>query len=109
MFTIGLLGCISTGATGISESAVYLCNLEKHDSITAVLYNDSKLPAAVLTRRSDKSDEHKLLFIVRSASGARYHGPNLEFWSHQDEAIVKWGVQGEELNCKLDAGNSGGI
>ncbi len=109
MFTIGLLGCISTGATGISGSAVYPCNPEKHDSITAVLYNDGKLPAAVLTPRSDKSDEQKLLFLVRSASGATYHGRNLQFWTYQDEAIVKWGVEGEELNCMLDAGNSGGI
>jgi hypothetical protein len=109
MSTIGLLGYISTGATGISGSAVYLSNPEKHDSITAIPYNDSKLPAAVLTCRSDKSDEHKLLFLVRSANRARYHGRKLEFWSHRDEAVVKWGVEGEQLNCKLDAGNSGGI
>jgi len=100
---------ITTGSAEISNSAVFICNPEKHDSITAVFYNDTELPAAVLTRLSDDVDEQKLLFLARSGSGARYLGQNVEFWSHQGEAMVKWGTDGEEFKCKLDAGNPGGI
>lgn len=101
---------ITTGSAEISNSAVFICNPEKHDSITAVFYNDTELPAAVLTRRSDEVDEQKLLFLTRSGSGARYLGRNAEFWTKGSEALATWGViDTKEFKCKLDAGNPGGI
>ncbi len=101
---------ITTGSAEITHSAVFLCNPEKHDSITAVFYNETELPAAVLTRLSDGVDEQKLLFLTHSGSGSRYLGQNVEFWSKGSEAIVTWGViDTAEFKCKLDAGNSGGI
>jgi len=48
------------------------------------------------------------LRIRQPGSGAKYPGQNVEFWSHQGEAMVKWGVDGEEFKCKLDAANPGG-
>ena len=101
---------ISAGTTEISSHAVYLCNPDKHDSITAVFYNDTELPAAVLTRRSDEVDEQKLLFLSRSGSGSKYLGQNVEFWTKGSEAAVTWGViNTTQFKCKLDAGNPGGI
>ena len=101
---------ITTGSAGITHSAVFICNPEKHDSITAVFYNETELPAAVLTRLSDDVDEQKLLFLTRSGSGAKYLGQNVEFWTKGSEAIVTWGViDTTEFKCKLDAGNPGGI
>lgn len=101
---------ITTGSAGITHSAVFLCNPDKHDSITAVFYKETELPAAVLTRLSDDVDEQKLLFLTRSGSGARYLGRNVEFWSKGSKAIVTWGViDTAEFKCKLDAINPGGI
>ena len=101
---------ITTGSAEITHSAVFICTPEKHDSITAVFYNETELPAAVVTRLSDDIDEQKLLFLTRSASGAKYLGQNVEFWSKGSEAIVTWGViDTAEFKCKLDAGNTGGI
>jgi uncharacterized protein/phospholipid N-methyltransferase len=101
---------ITTGSAVITHSAVFICNPDKHDSITAVFYKETELPAAVLTRLSDEIDEQKLLFLTRSGSGARYLGRNVEFWSKGSEAIVTWGViDTTEFKCKLDAGNPGGI
>ena len=101
---------ITTGSAEITHSAVFLCNPEKHDSITAVFYKGTELPAAVLTRLSDEVDEQKLLFLTPSGSGARYLGQNVEFWTKGSEAIVTWGViDTAEFKCKLDEGNPGGI
>ena len=101
---------ITTGSAEITHSAVFLCNPEKHDSITAVFYKGTELPAAVLTRLSDEVDEQKLLFLTLSGSGARYLGQNVEFWTKGSEARVTWGViDTAEFKCKLDEGNPGGI
>ena len=101
---------ITTGSAEISNSAVFICNPQKHDSITAVFYNETELPAVVLTRLSDEVDEQKLLFLTRSGSGAKYVGQNVAFWSKGSEAIVTWGViDTAKFKCTLDAGNPGGI
>lgn len=100
---------ITTGSAVITHSAVYICNPDIHDSITAVFYKETELPAVVLTRLSDEVDEQKLLFLTRSGSGAKYLGKNVEFWSKGSDAIVTWGVMStKELKCRLDAENSGG-
>ena len=40
-----------------------------------------------------------ILFSEVSASGARYTGPDVEFWEHQGEATVDF--YGEKLRCKV--------
>jgi uncharacterized protein/trans-aconitate methyltransferase len=101
---------ITTGSAVITHSAVFICNPDKHDSITAVIYKETELPAAVLTRLSDEIDEQKLLFLSRSGSGARYLGQNVEFWSNDTQATVSWGVtDSEKLLCHVFVTPASGI
>ncbi len=98
---------ISTGSRAINSSANYICDADKHDYITAVFYNQTELPAVVLTRISDSMDGQKMAFRVRSGSGAKYQGRDVMFWSKGDEAQVLWAD--DSLSCTQQEQNSAGI
>ncbi|MEZ9234752.1 MliC family protein [Shewanella sp. 10N.286.52.A9] len=94
---------IAAGEFEIPEPIQYLCgetangNLTK---ITAYFYNDTAIPAAMLTV-SPKSQYLKttnFALLTRTASGAKYQGQNFSFWTHQGEAIFSQFEQAD-LNC----------
>lgn len=41
----------------------------------------------------------RLMFSVRSGSGARYSGRDTEFWEHQGEALAVWGHGAPQVRC----------
>jgi membrane-bound inhibitor of C-type lysozyme len=51
--------------------------------------------SAVLTLRG----EERILYRVRSASGARYQGGAADYWEHQQEAMVRW--DDLRLTCRI--------
>lgn len=98
---------ISTGSTEISGSANYLCIVDIHEHFTAVFYNQTELPAVVLTRELNLKDSQKVAFLVPSGSGAKYQGKDVSLWIKAEEAQLSWGEK--SLSCSLQPANSGGI
>jgi uncharacterized protein len=86
---------IKSGQMEVPEPVYYQCG-DTHaleDTVIAVFYKDSQLPAAVLT----KGDEQVIALRSPSASGAKYEVQNVTFWEKSGEAQVSW--NGEELTC----------
>jgi uncharacterized protein len=54
-------------------------------------------PPTLLARRGDSVS---LMFVQRSASGAKYQGRNETFWEHQGEALITWGAGAPEMHCR---------
>jgi uncharacterized protein len=67
--------------------------------LTAVFYNETDPPAVVLTQIGLSGPDQVIAYQAISGSGARYLGPNVEFWEHQGEATVTWSDQ--QLTCKV--------
>lgn len=94
---------IRTGATIVPSPVGFVC--DNGASITAVFYEETLLPTAVLTRvgRAERAerpeDEQILAFQQPAASGAKYAGPNVEFWTKGDQAQVTW--MGERSRCSV--------
>jgi len=44
-------------------------------------------------------DGVSLMYLQRSASGARYEGRNEVFWEHQGEALITWGNESTQMHC----------
>lgn len=55
-------------------------------------------PAAMIAERGDSVS---LMFVQRSASGAKYQGRNETFWEHQGMATITWGDGAPEMRCTL--------
>lgn len=71
---------IKTGSTMVPAPAIYSC--EDGRLLTAYFYNETLMPALIL---GDGTEQH-LLYHALSASGARYEGRNISFWSKGDRA-----------------------
>lgn len=77
-----------------TATARYLCGGGPADEVVAV-YFPTDPPSAVVER----GDSVSMMFLQRSASGARYAGPNESLWEHQGEARVQWGFGAPEMTC----------
>ncbi|GIU48934.1 lysozyme inhibitor LprI family protein [Shewanella sp. KT0246] len=89
----------------VPEPIQYECGLKANDTltkITAYFYNDTTLPAAMLTitPTSNYIKATNLALLTRTASGAKYQGQNFSFWTHQGEAIFSQFEQAD-LSCKI--------
>lgn len=51
------------------------------------------------TAQVERGDRMVTAWLVRAASGSKYEGQNLEFWSMGDEATVTW--LDEDLKCQV--------
>jgi uncharacterized protein len=71
----------------------YTCGAPANQ-LSATFYETD--PATVRVTRGGKT---QTLWQVRSASGARYEGQNVEFWSKGNEATVTW--LDEKLQCAV--------
>lgn len=85
---------IETAATAVPSPVTFSCQDESR--ISVYFYPDTEKPAAVINRAT----EQRLLYLVRSASGARYSGPNVDFWNKGDAAQLTWGST--ETTCQQE-------
>jgi uncharacterized protein len=79
----------------------YVCDGNPPSEVTAT-YFETDPPSLVAAR----GDQTALMFIARSASGARYVGRNESLWEHQGEATIVWGHQAPEMRCRIEARES---
>jgi uncharacterized protein len=49
---------------------------------------------------AERGDNVSLMFLQRSASGAKYQGRNEILWEHHGEALVTWGYGAPEMRCR---------
>jgi uncharacterized protein len=71
----------------------YGCENNPANEVVATFF-DTDPPAA----RLERGDRAVIAWQVRSASGAKYEGQNVTFWSKGNEARVTW--LGTELKCQ---------
>lgn len=98
---------IAVGEFEVPEPIQYECGLSANDSltkITAYFYNDTAIPAAMLTisPTSQYLKQTNLALLTRTASGAKYQGQNFSFWTHQDEAMLSQFEQADLQCAKSD-------
>jgi len=86
---------IQSGQLVVPTPVTYTCDGKAGLPFTAVFYQESDPPSAVLTY----GDDQTIVFIDRSGSGARYTAANVEFWEHHGEASVDW--YGTKLTCQV--------
>lgn len=74
--------------------AFFVCGASPANEIVATFYETD--PSTVRLERGDRT---VTAWRVRSASGAKYEGRNVEFWNKGDAASVSW--HGEQLDCRV--------
>ena len=78
----------------VPPTVAYQCPGLEGIPVTAVYYNQTEPPAAVIT----VGDRQVIAFIARSGSGARYTAAGVELWEHHGKATLKW--SGKTYTCK---------
>ena len=87
-------GCLVT----VPAPVKYQCDGGEYDYLTAVFYQETAMPAVVLTRINDRDSGQVIAWPTPSGSGAKYQGRNILFWTKGDEAMVEW--LGDKLKCR---------
>ena len=88
---------IQGGLLTVPEPVQYSCSSGKYDYLTAIFYNQTALPAVVLTGNTDRDNWQYILMLSPSGSGAKYTGPGMLFWSKGDECIIE--QHGKTTTC----------
>lgn len=83
----------ATGRAMAPTPVVFRCTGRENEPFTAAFDNQSNPGTAVFTM----GDRKVVASSVRTASGARYQAPDVDFWEHQGEATVTW--FGATLTC----------
>ncbi|MEV3830462.1 MliC family protein [Aeromonas allosaccharophila] len=78
---------ISGGQLMVPTPVNYQCG--KSVTLSTYFYNDAKLPAAVINMSEGDTQQQVLAYEAPSASGARYEGQNLTFFTKGDEATLE--------------------
>jgi uncharacterized protein len=78
---------ISGGQLMVPTPVNYQCG--KSVTLSTYFYNDAKLPAAVINLSEGDKQQQVLAYEAPSASGARYEGQNLTFFTKGDEATLE--------------------
>lgn len=73
----------------------FVCGESPANEIIVTFYE-----TATPTLIAERGDSVSLMYLQRSASGAKYQGRNESFWEHQGEATVTWGYDTPEFVCK---------
>jgi len=89
---------IVSGQQVVPEPVKYRCDNGKNDYITAVFFNQTQMPAVVLSRVGASMDDHDIAYITPSGSGAKYLGNKVEFWTKGNEAMGSW--SGKPFVCR---------
>ena len=82
---------------GASPPVRYVCNGNPVDEVIATYFATD--PPTLIAERGDHTS---LMFLERSASGARYVGRNELLWEHQGKATIRWGYDAPEMSCAKD-------
>jgi membrane-bound inhibitor of C-type lysozyme len=77
-----------------SVSVDYLCEGHEGEKVTAAFFNQTD-PKSVLVSLNGRE---VIVLAAPSASGARYTGPDMEFWEHQGEVTIT--TSGLKLTCR---------
>lgn len=78
---------ISGGQLMVPAPVNYQCG--KNVMLSTYFYNDAKLPAAVINLSEGDKQQQVLAYEAPSASGARYEGQNLTFFTKGDDATLE--------------------
>lgn len=78
---------ISGGQLMVPAPVNYQCG--KNVTLSTYFYNDAKLPAAVINLNEGDKQQQVLAYEAPSASGARYEGQNLTFFTKGDDATLE--------------------
>ncbi|MGL5555654.1 MAG: MliC family protein, partial [Aeromonas veronii] len=78
---------ISGGQLMVPAPVNYQCG--KNVTLSTYFYNDAKLPAAVINLSEGDKQQQVLAYEAPSASGARYEGQNLTFFTKGDDATLE--------------------
>ena len=83
---------IETAATLVPRPVIFSCQDESR--ISVYFYPDTEKPAAAINRAT----EQRLVYLVPSASGARYSGQNVDFWNKGGAARLTWAALKQPAN-----------
>jgi uncharacterized protein len=73
----------------------FMCDGNPANEVVATFFQTD--PPTLIAERGDSVS---LMYLQRSASGAKYQGRNETFWQHQGEALITWGYGTPEMRCK---------
>ena len=82
------------GGLSPSTSVNYVCEGHENERVAAAFYNQTDPKSAVIAF----DGRQVIVLAAPSASGARYTGPDVEFWEHQGEATIT--AFGSKRTCK---------
>jgi len=85
---------IGYGLVPGTPPVTYRC--DDKSEVVATYFKDTD-PPTLIARRGDSVS---LMYVQRSASGAKYQGRNETLWEHQGEALITWGAGAPEMHCK---------
>jgi uncharacterized protein len=85
---------ITSGQLTAPTPVVFVCKGQESQPFTIAFYNQTDPKSAVVTM----GNRQAVVLSSPSGSGARYSGPDAEFWEHQGEATVTWGK--DKFTCK---------
>jgi uncharacterized protein len=75
---------------------MYACDGDPRNEVIATYFQTD--PPTLIAERGDQVS---LMYLQRSASGAKYHGRNESLWEHQCEATITWGYGAKEMRCTI--------
>ena len=84
---------VESALVPVQSTAVFACGPSERDRIAVAFFETDPR-----TARLERTGESVLAYSVPSASGARYAGQNVTFWSKGPEATVEW--LGAALRCR---------
>jgi uncharacterized protein len=100
---------IQSGSLTVPEPVQYSCSSGEYDYLTAILYNQTALPAVVLTGNTGKDDWQYTLVLAPSGSGAKYTGEGMVFWIKGSEARLQR-KESAPLQCReIPTTHQGGV
>ncbi|HEY9824961.1 MAG TPA: MliC family protein [Stenomitos sp.] len=81
------------GLVASQKPVFFACENNPANEIVATFYQTE--PSTV---RLERGDSMAIAYLRPAASGARYEGPDVMFWTKGNEAMVEW--KGEALSCQ---------
>ncbi len=73
---------------------MYACDGDPRNEVIAMFFQTD--PPTLI---AEWGDQGSLMYLQRSASGAKYQGRNESLWEHQGEATITWGYGAKEMRC----------
>jgi uncharacterized protein len=87
---------IGYGLVPGTAPVTYRCD-DNSDVVATYFKTD---PPTLIARRGDSVS---LMYVQRSASGAKYQGRNETLWEHGGEVLITWGAGAPQMHCRKAA------